>query len=119
MFGLGLWEIGIIALVIVLFVKPSELPRAARSVGKVVRKIQTASARAKAEMRQLGAALERADQERSGTTPPDDAIHPMQTRPAQTQPAETRPAEEDADAGRGYIDQTGSERSSSGDAVER
>ena len=119
MFGLGLWEIGIIALVIVLFVKPSELPRAARSVGQVVRKIQTASARAKAEMRQLGAALERADQERSGTTPPDDAIHPMQTRPAQTQPAqtqpaETRPAEEDADAGQGYIDQTGSERSSPG-----
>ena len=109
MFGLGLWEIGIIALVIVLFVKPSELPRAARSVGQVVRKIQTASARAKAEMRQLGAALERADQERSGTTPPDDAIHPMQTRPAQTQPAE-----EDADAGQGYIDQTGSERSSPG-----
>ncbi len=114
MFGLGLWEIGIIALVVVLFVKPSELPRAARSVGQVVRKIQTASARAKAEMRQLGAALERADQERSGTPPPDDTIHPMQTRPAQT-----RPAEEDADAGQGYIDQTGSERSSSGDAVER
>lgn len=104
MFGLGLWEIGIIALVIVLFVKPSELPRAARRVGRVVRKVQTASARAKAEMRQLGAALEQADQERSGATPPDGAIHPMQTRPA----------EEDGDAGQGYIDKT-----SSGDAVER
>lgn len=104
MFGLGLWEIGIIALVIVLFVKPSELPRAARTVGRVVRRIQTASARAKAEMRQLGAALERADMERSGTTPPDDEIQPMQTRPA----------EEDADAGQGYID-----KASSGDAVER
>ena len=104
MFGLGLWEIGIIALVIVLFVKPSELPRAARTVGRVVRKVQTASARAKAEMRQLGAALEQADQERSGATPPDGAIHPMRTRPA----------EEDGDAGQGYIDKT-----SSGDAVER
>ncbi len=104
MFGLGLWEIGIIALVVVLFVKPSELPRAARTVGRVVRRIQTASARAKAEMRQLGAALERADRERTDSTPPDDAIHPMQTRPA----------EEDADAGQGYID-----KASSGDAVER
>jgi len=109
MFGLGLWEIGIIALVVVLFVKPSELPRAARQVGRVVRRIQTASARAKAEMRQLGAALERADAERSAATPPDDGIHPMQTRPA----------EEDGDAGQGYIDHTGSERPSSGDAVER
>lgn len=104
MFGLGLWEIGIIALVVVLFVKPSELPRAARTVGRVVRRIQTASARAKAEMRQLGAALERADQDRPAATPPDAAIHPMQTRPA----------EEDADAGQEYID-----KASSGDAVER
>ena len=104
MFGLGLWEIGIIALVIVLFVKPSELPRAARTVGRVVRRVQTASARAKAEMRQLGAALERADMERPGPAPPDDEIHPMRTRAA----------EEDAGSGQGYIDKT-----SSGDAVER
>lgn len=104
MFGLGLWEIGIIALVVVLFVKPSELPRAARTVGRVVRQVQTASTRAKAEMRQLGATLERGDAEHSGAMPPEDAIHPMQTRPT----------EEDGDAGQGYID-----KASSGDAVER
>ena len=104
MFGLGLWEIGIIALVIVLFVKPSELPRAARQVGRVVRRVQTASAHARAEMRRLGAALERGDMERSGDPLPEGEIHPMQTRPA----------EEDADTGQGYI-----EEASSGDAVER
>ena len=104
MFGLGLWEIGIIALIVVLFVKPSELPRAARTVGRVVRKVQTASARARAEMRQLGAALERADAGALRGAPAEGEIHPMQTRPA----------EEDADAGQGYIDKT-----SSGDAVER
>ena len=104
MFGLGLWEIGIIALVIVLFVKPSELPRAARTVGRVVRRVQTASARARAEIRQLGVALERADEKRPDATPADGEIHPMQTRPAK----------EDADAGQGYID-----KASSGDAVER
>ncbi len=98
MFGLGLWEIGIIALIVVLFVKPSELPRAARTVGRVVRRVQTMSARARAEMRQLGAALERADAERSGPAPQDDEIHPMQTRPA----------EEDADAGQGYSERTSS-----------
>ena len=89
MFGLGLWEIATIALVIVVFVKPSELPRAARTVGRVVRRIQTVSAQARAEMRQLGAALERTDLERDAPSPPDDAIHPMQTRPT----------EEDAGAG--------------------
>jgi Sec-independent protein translocase protein TatA len=104
MFGLGLWEIAMIALVIVVFVKPSELPRAARTVGRVVRRIQSVSAQARAEMRQLGAALERTDLERETPSPPDDEIHPMQTRPT----------EEDAGAGQGYIDKT-----SSGDAKER
>ena len=109
MFGLGLWEIATIALVIVVFVKPSELPRAARTVGRVVRRIQSVSAQARAEMRQLGAALERTDLERDAPSQPNDGIHPMQTRPS----------EEDAGAGDGYIDHTRSERPSSGDAVER
>ena len=104
MFGLGLWEIATIALVIVVFVKPSELPRAARTVGRVVRRIQSVAAQARAEMRQLGAALERTDFERDAPSQPNDGIHPMQTRPS----------EEDAGAGEGYIDKT-----SSGDAVER
>ena len=114
MFGLGLWEIAMIALVIVVFVKPSELPRAARTVGRVVRRIQSVSAQARAEMRQLGAALERTDLERDAPSPPDDAIHPMQTRPS-----EEDAGAGDAGAGDGYIDHTRSERPSSGDAVER
>ena len=59
MFGLGLWEIAVIALVIVVFVKPSELPRAVRFVARTVRRIQVFSARASAEMRQIGTAMER------------------------------------------------------------
>ena len=55
-------------------------------------------------MRQFGAALERTDLERDTPSPPDDVIHPLQTRLA----------EEDDGAGQGYIDKT-----SSGDAVER
>ncbi len=106
MFGLGIWEIAAIALVIVVFVKPSELPSAARTAGRVVRRIRTAIARAKAEMRQISTALERTAAERDPDTPPDDAIHPMQARP----PA----GEQDAGARPGYSDRT-----SSGDAVER
>ena len=36
MFGLGLWEIAAIALVVAVFVKPSELPRA---IGGAVRRV--------------------------------------------------------------------------------
>ncbi len=119
MFGLGLWEIATIALVIVLFVKPSELPRAARTVGRVVRRIQSVSAQARAEMRQLGAALERTDLERDAPSPPDDAIHPMQTRPTEEDAGAGDAGAGDAGAGDGYIDHARSERPSSGDAVER
>ena len=104
MFGLGLWEIGVIALVIVLFIKPSELPRAARAVGRVVQRVQSASSRARAEMSQVSAALERGDLERDLILPSKEVIHPMQTQSA----------EEDESVERGYI-----EKASSGDAVER
>lgn len=106
MFGLGIWEIAAIAVVIVVFVKPSELPRAARTAGRMVRRAQTAIARAKTEMRQIGSALERTAAEPGADTPPDDAIHPMQPRPS--------PDRQDAGARPGYTDRT-----SSGDAVER
>lgn len=118
MFGLGIWEIAAIALAIVVFVKPSELPRAARTVGRVVRRTQTAIARAKAEMRQISTSLERtaagrdtaggrdAASGRGRDTPPDDAIHPMQASPPES--------ERDAGARPGYSDGT-----PSGDAVER
>lgn len=122
MFGLGIWEIAAIALVIVVFVKPSELPNAARTAGRVVRRIQTGIARAKAEMRQVSTALERtaaghaassdgaaAERTASGRdrgAPPDDRIHPMRTEP----PAD----EQDAGARPGY-----NADASSGDAAER
>lgn len=104
MFGLGIWEIAAIVVVIVVFVKPSELPRAARTAGRVVRRAQTAIARAKTEMRQIGSALERTAAEPGADTPSDDAIHPMRPRPSADEP--------DADARPGY-----NGRTSSGDAA--
>lgn len=117
MFGLGIWEIAAIALVLVVFVKPSELPNAARTAGRVVRRIQAGIARAKAEMRQVstalehaassdGAAAERTASGRDRGAPPDDRIHPMRTEP----PAD----EQDAGERPGY-----NAGASSGDAAER
>lgn len=120
MFGLGIWEIAAIALVIVVFVKPSELPNAARTAGRVVRRIQTGIARAKAEMRQVSTALERtanapaseqaasdgAAAERGRGAPPNDRIHPMRTQPPED--------EHDAGGRPGYTADA-----SSGDAAER
>ena len=107
MFGLGLWEIAAIALAIVVFVKPSELPRAARAIGRAVRRIRTFSARASAEMRDLGAAMERGAAGPAAGAPSDDQIHPLQTRP-------TPPRGQDGEAPHGY-----SEKAASGDAAER
>ena len=35
MFGLGLWEIAAIALVAVLFIKPADIPKVARFIGRI------------------------------------------------------------------------------------
>nr|ADI19383.1 hypothetical protein [uncultured Spirochaetales bacterium HF0500_06B09] len=104
MFGLGLWEIAVIALVIVVFVKPSELPRAARVVARTVRRIQSFSARASAEMRQLGTAIESSATDSAVNMPSDAEIRPLQNRAN----------EEDGDVRQGY-----SGTAASGDAVER
>ena len=104
MFGLGLWEIAVIALVIVVFVKPSELPRAVRFVARTVRRIQVFSARASAEMRQIGTAMERSATKSATDIPSDTEVHPLQNRPNG----------EDGDVPRGY-----SGTAASGGAVER
>lgn len=104
MFGLGLWEIGVIALAIVVLVKPSELPRAARAVGRVIRRIQNFSTRASAEMRQLSVAMDLDTTEQVVEKPSDDEIRPLQTQ---------EPSEADGNAQHGYSG------AASGDATER
>ena len=40
MFGIGLWELIIIGIVIIVFIKPKDLPRFMRKIGKIYKDLQ-------------------------------------------------------------------------------
>ena len=53
MFGLGLWEIVVIVVVAVLFVKPDDWPKMLRSLGRLMRQFRSVSKSLKERMADL------------------------------------------------------------------
>jgi sec-independent protein translocase protein TatB len=88
MFGLGIWEIAVIAVVALLVLGPQKLPDAAKSLGKALRDFRRAGEDLKREMMGDGEELPR-------PAPPVAIKAPENVVPAQPQ-EEPKPAAEQA-----------------------
>jgi Tat protein translocase TatB subunit len=67
MFGVGWVEIGIVAVVVFLFMKPEDLPKVMRKFGKLVRQIKNFSRAVNSDLQSMARDLERMDSD-TGTS---------------------------------------------------
>lgn len=61
MFGVGWVEIGIVAVVVFLFMKPEDLPKIMRKFGNMVRQVQKFSRAVNSDLQSMARDLERMD----------------------------------------------------------
>lgn len=76
MFGIGWVEIGVVAVVVFLFMKPEDLPKIMRKFGSIVRQVREFSRAVNRDLQSMARELEQVDEEsnrpggRAGPSPP-------------------------------------------------
>ena len=92
MFGLGVWEIALICMVVLVFVRPEELPRVMRKLGTLYGRVTGSSRRI---MRQLQFPPELDDDPQQSD--PGHSIDPNADRTAESAGISARDSEGDAE----------------------
>ena len=94
MFGLGVWEIALICIVVLVFVRPEELPRVMRKLGTLYGRVTGSSRRI---MRQFQFPPELEDDPQQGD--PGHSIDPNSNKTGESAGISVRGSERDVETG--------------------